>query len=128
MIMKQNIKAEDWIKGKSAEGELIIGFVEKINEENQTMTVKVIQAEQNFEIGTTVELPANSVVKLSNSSFRSQEEVLSVIDLALETNDEEWFQDLIGQFYSLKYAKSHRSKKEKFHSSQRNRLDSPYLR
>jgi hypothetical protein len=100
-IMFQTIKTGDWVKGKSSEGQLLFGYIESRHEAKELVKIRVVQTEESLIIGQTIDLPFSLITKLSDPSLKSQQEVRSMMDLALQTKDEEWFKELSGMLATL---------------------------
>ena len=92
----------DWVKGKSMNGELIVGFVEYLSplEEKVILTVAVSDNEEL--IGEAIKLPLQLVERAPVSDMKDRNLLLSLIDLALATGDKEWFDELSEELNSLK--------------------------
>ena len=91
---KSLLKAGDWIKGKSREGELIHGYVEMIDSRQEAVKVNIVECDNEEMIGTTIWLLNNRVEKLPVVTMSSEEQLLNLIDVALSTKDEQWFMEL----------------------------------
>lgn len=96
------LKTADWVKGKSWDGELIIGYVESMDSVNGTVSVKVVTSDRDETVGKTIEVGSKHLDVLPSSQVRNREQILFLIDLALETGDEAWFQELSSQLKSMK--------------------------
>jgi hypothetical protein len=90
----KNFITGDWVKAKSMEGELLIGYIEGVNEERKTARIKVVQAEQGFISGRAIETLLSTVTLLPSADNFTKETVMELIDLALLTRDEKWFNEL----------------------------------
>jgi uncharacterized protein YpiB (UPF0302 family) len=99
-IMTLNIS--DWVTGKSRNGELIIGFIDRIDSENGIVKVTVATSDNDETIAKTIPIQTKFVEKLPMSSSASEEELQFLIDLALLTEDEDWFIDLSSRLNSIR--------------------------
>ncbi|MBT2757746.1 IDEAL domain-containing protein [Mesobacillus foraminis] len=96
------LKTGDWVKGRSRDGELIIGYTESINNSDGVVAVHVVTSDNEESIGRTVQLLAKRVKKLPDSKIPNKEQISFLIDLALSTGDEEWFLELSSQLKSMR--------------------------
>ena len=96
------LKTGDWIKGKSQEGELIIGYIESLNILEGVVKVNVITSDNHEAIGKTISILSNRVKSLPVSNVINKEQLLFLIDLALSTGDEDWFIELSSKLNSIK--------------------------
>lgn len=87
------IRAGDWVSGTSPMDEKFIGYVESMNK-NGGLKVWVTQCDLESTIGTSIDAVIAKVKKLPDSSPETHEELRGLIELALMTHDEEWFQVL----------------------------------
>ncbi|MGM0845592.1 MAG: IDEAL domain-containing protein [Bacillota bacterium] len=90
----KNFFVGDWVKAKSFEGEIVIGYVEHVNELNKSLRIKAVQAEQDGVKGRSIETRVQSVSALPVYFKKSKADLLGLIDLALLTGDKEWFKEL----------------------------------
>jgi hypothetical protein len=97
-----NLKIGDWVKGKTHDGELIQGYLEDVNNIQGFAKVKVIECDNKFRRGKTIEVLDNWIEKIPESSEITEEYINMLIDLALLTKDEEWFMDLSKIYKSFK--------------------------
>ncbi|WP_409254232.1 IDEAL domain-containing protein [Bacillus sp. SCS-153A] len=84
----------EWVKAKTVDGELIIGYIEEVNEESKTAKIRAVQTEQEAIAGKTIETLIRSVSVLPSTPASTKEDLVGLIDLALQTRDEKWFQEL----------------------------------
>ncbi|HWO96633.1 MAG TPA: IDEAL domain-containing protein [Bacillus sp. (in: firmicutes)] len=99
---KYLLKAGDWVKGKSREGELIHGYVEMIDSRQGAVKVNIVECDNEDMIGTTIWLLNNRVEKLPDVRTGSEEQILNLIDVALSTKDKQWFMELSEKLKSLR--------------------------
>jgi hypothetical protein len=91
-----------WVKGKSVNGEIVLGYIENINSLSGTVKVKVVESDNEEIKGRTIEMLQRSISKLPDNPLQSEGEVLSLIDIALLTRDQEWFDELSKQYFACK--------------------------
>jgi hypothetical protein len=95
------LKSGDWIKGKSHDGELLIGYIESLDF-SEGVKVTVVKSDNNEVIGKTITILRKGVKRLPVSKVTNKEQVLFLIDLALSTGDEDWFMELSSKLNSMK--------------------------
>jgi len=103
-MMLNNISTlniSDWIKGSSQNGELIIGFIEKVDSFDGGVRVTVATSDNKETIGKTIQMSLKSVEKLPVSKLANEQELQFLIDLALSTEDEDWFIELSSKLNSI---------------------------
>ncbi|MEH7885078.1 IDEAL domain-containing protein [Bacillus sp. JJ1609] len=92
----------DWIKAKSREGELIIGYVESFDLPQETTKVTVTTSDHQELVGKTIPILNHKVKRLPNSNVKNKEQILNLIDLALTTGDEDWFLELSSKLNAIR--------------------------
>ncbi|CAI9394452.1 group-specific protein [Niallia circulans] len=95
------LKTGDWIKGKSEDGELIIGYIESQSILDGVVKVTVATSDNRETLGKTIPILSKNVRKLPLSKVVNKEEILFLIDLALSTGDEAWFIELSSKLNSI---------------------------
>ncbi|MGM0778279.1 MAG: IDEAL domain-containing protein [Bacillota bacterium] len=102
MISNHNaiLKTGDWVKGKSREGELIIGYIENLEE--GIIKAKVISSDNKTIEGKIIPLQSKQVKKMPAAKVANKEQIYYLIDLALFTGDEEWFFELTSKLNSMR--------------------------
>lgn len=96
------LKTGDWIKGKSVDGELVIGYIESLTILNEIVKVNVITSDNKATIGKTIQMRNKNVKKMPDSKVINKEQISFLIDLALSTGDEDWFNELSSQLNSMR--------------------------
>jgi len=96
------LKTGDWVKAKSREGELIIGYVDSFDLPEEMIKVTVTTSDQEELVGKTIPILNNKVKKLPNSNVKNKEQILNLIDLALATGDEDWFLELSSKLNAMR--------------------------
>nr|WP_139368129.1 IDEAL domain-containing protein [Priestia abyssalis] len=120
---KYLLKAGDWIKGKSREGELIHGYIENIDSLQEAVKVNIVECDNEDMIGTTIWLLNNRVEKLPVATMNSEQQILNLIDLALSTKDEQWFMELSEKLTSLRKTSRVEMKKNIIHPMDRKGIE-----
>ncbi|MED1204334.1 IDEAL domain-containing protein [Heyndrickxia acidicola] len=88
------LKIGDWVKGRSVEGELFQGYIEKLDFFQGHAKVKVTECDNKTTIGKSINVLDHWIKKIPAAKDKTLEQLLPLIDLALKTNDEEWFMEL----------------------------------
>lgn len=96
------LKIGDWIKAKSRDGELIIGYVDSFDVLGEMTKVTVTTSDNQEIVGQTIPILQNKVQRLPNSNVRNKEQILNLIDLALATGDEDWFLELSSKLNAMR--------------------------
>ncbi|MFC0211696.1 hypothetical protein ACFFK0_04375 [Paenibacillus chartarius] len=84
----------DWVSGKTANDEKFRGFVERIDHEAAYAAVHVLQSDHTAIVGRTVDAPFVAIEPLAAEGPRTETELRAIIDIALQTRDREWFDEL----------------------------------
>jgi uncharacterized protein YpiB (UPF0302 family) len=92
----------DWVKGTSREGELIIGYIENLDFQGTTVRAKVVTSDNREIEGLSIPLLAKDVKKLPDARIANKQQIRFLIDLALSTGDEEWFQELTEKLNAMR--------------------------
>ncbi|PFK28611.1 group-specific protein [Bacillus cereus] len=96
------LKIGDWVRGISSEGELILGYIESLDNIEDVVKVTVVKCDNKDVISKTISLLSKHVKKLPESKAINKEQILCLIDLALLTGDEEWFIELSSKLNLIK--------------------------
>jgi hypothetical protein len=96
-----NFKISDWVMATTNEDELIHGYVESIDVLQGIARVYVVASDRESAIGRMMEVSHQDVKKLPITTFDIEEQVKSLIDIALVTRDEEWFMELSGKLLAI---------------------------
>ncbi|WP_202077695.1 IDEAL domain-containing protein [Caldalkalibacillus salinus] len=94
--MNQNnvLSIGDWVSGVTGEGELVHGFIEKIESNHEVTKVRVVTSDNDKIINKTVGLKVAELKKLPPADVPNDQQWLDLIDLALQTKDKQWFETL----------------------------------
>ncbi|WP_282937777.1 hypothetical protein [Paenibacillus sp. RC67] len=95
------IKVSDWVSGTSAEDEKFIGYVESIDVYG-TVKVRVTQCDHEDAVGNIVSSSLAKLYKLTDY-VPVEEGLRSLLDLALMTRDQSWFEDLYANLRILQF-------------------------
>ena len=96
------LKTGDWVKGISMGGELVIGYVESFKIHDEIVKVNVITSDNKTTVGKTIHMLNKNVMKMPDSKVTNKEQIRFLIDVALSTGDEDWFNELSSQLNSMK--------------------------
>ncbi|WP_281862702.1 IDEAL domain-containing protein [Planomicrobium okeanokoites] len=101
---KAILKNNDWVKGISRHGEMIIGFVDSMSLEQEAVHVVVAESDNEELIGKTIPMHFNQVEVIPTATSKNAGELEFLIDLALSTGDKEWFEELSAELNEKKQA------------------------
>lgn len=96
-----SLSVGDWVGGRSSQGELIHGYVEAVNLFQGLVAVQIVASDREAAIGKAVTLSLQDVRKLPVSSADNEEQLRSLIDIALGVKDADWFFELSGKLLAL---------------------------
>lgn len=94
---KTILKTSDWVKGTSLRGEMIIGFIDSMSMVQGAVNVTVAESDNEGLVGMTVPLPIQQVECLPQITPKDTAQLEYLIDLALQTGDKEWFEELTAE-------------------------------
>ncbi|TYR74261.1 IDEAL domain-containing protein [Rossellomorea vietnamensis] len=109
----KKITVGDWVKAKSFEGEIVIGYIENVNKNGKSVRMKAVQDEQDGVKGSSIETPIQSVTPLQEFHKKTKADILELIDLALLTHDKEWFERLTADLKDFHEDRSRNSQARK---------------
>lgn len=93
-VAKQEfIRVGDWVSGTSMEDEKFIGYVEAIDVYGG-VKVRVTQCDHDEAVGELVDSLLGRMEKLADYVPVEEADLRSLLDLALMTRDQSWFDDL----------------------------------
>ncbi|RKD75262.1 IDEAL domain-containing protein [Sinobaca qinghaiensis] len=101
LTRKDTLQYGDWVKAVTNNDELIFGYVDHVNSLNETVTLVVVSSDNKTSIGRKIALIQQKVTKLEDAGLDYEAGLLNMIDLALESNDKEWFMELTTSLYEL---------------------------
>ncbi|MGM0852810.1 MAG: IDEAL domain-containing protein [Bacillota bacterium] len=96
------LKTGDWIKGESHSGELIIGYIENLDIQGETVKAKVVTSDNKTIEGKSIPLLSKRVKKIPAANVKNKGQIHYLIDLALSTGDKEWFLELTSKLNSMR--------------------------
>ncbi|SFD54438.1 IDEAL domain-containing protein [Paenibacillus catalpae] len=94
--MTVNIAVSDWVQGQTISGEFIFGYVEQVDLEQGVVKVYVVKSDNEDSAGRIALGKAHHFRKQAEWS-PDEEDIRSLIDLALAAQDQAWFMELSGQ-------------------------------
>ncbi|MEJ9303578.1 IDEAL domain-containing protein [Priestia megaterium] len=100
-LFEGNLKVGDWVKGKSRNGELIYGYIKMIDPSKKAALINVVKSDDEKMVGTTIGMMDEKIEKLPLQKTAHEEQILSLIDLALLTKDKAWFSELTAELKRL---------------------------
>ncbi|MDR6551171.1 hypothetical protein [Paenibacillus qinlingensis] len=117
-----NVAISDWVVATTSEDEMVHGYVEAIAWQHGIAFVHVIASDQDEIIGHLIEVKLSSVKALPTSGLDTEASVRSMIDIALEIKDEQWFMELTDSLLSLQSNESKTPTDKVIRGSYSNRL------
>ncbi|MCA1060521.1 IDEAL domain-containing protein [Rossellomorea aquimaris] len=96
------LKTGDWIKGTLLTGELVIGYIENLDAKGNAVKAKIVTSDNKTIEGKTIPLLNRQIKKIPDTHIKNKEQIQFLIDLALETGDEEWFIELTTKLNSMR--------------------------
>lgn len=99
---KTILKTTDWVKGTFINGEIIIGFIDSMNMVQGAVNVTVAESDNTAIIGKTVPMDVKKVQILPQMAPKDPAQLEYLIDLALQTGDKEWFEELTEELNAKK--------------------------
>ncbi|MFJ7726816.1 IDEAL domain-containing protein [Neobacillus sp. NPDC097160] len=114
--MANNYRFEngDWVQGRSRDGELIHGYVETVDSIQEIVKVKVIESDNEEAISKSMWILNKRAEKLPELPVNNESQLLSLIDLALLSKDEQWFIELSTQLAAIKKKSKVNNKKSEY--------------
>jgi uncharacterized protein YpiB (UPF0302 family) len=98
MADKYRFENGDWVQGRSRDGELIHGYVETVDSSQGMVKVNVVESDNEKAIGKSIWILNKRTEKLPDLTVSNESHLLTLIDLALLTKDEQWFMELSAKF------------------------------
>ncbi|NQX70292.1 IDEAL domain-containing protein [Paenibacillus alba] len=117
-----NFTISDWVMAATNEDELIHGYVESIDTQQGVARIYVIASDHDAAIGKVKEVVHHDVKKLPIAAFDIEEQVKSLIDVALAARDKEWFMELFEDLIHIKHNVSKRDEHLLVPTTYHNRL------
>lgn len=101
MGTKNKFQIGDWVKLRSSKGERIHGYVEKETENDDKMQLRVVASDNQLLSGQSIQVQSAKVEKEQAFEHFTKGELEQLIDLALLTKDQAWFDSLIKDYQLL---------------------------
>lgn len=111
-----NYQISDWVTATTNQDEMLHGYVESMDVLGGLTRIYVIASDRESTIGKVMEVSNQDVKKLPAISLDIEEQVRSLIDVALAVRDEMWFLELSGKLLTIQQNESKRSGRELFPS------------
>ncbi|HWO53478.1 MAG TPA: hypothetical protein VNM49_03675 [Paenibacillus cookii] len=112
----------DWVQGKTVDGEFIHGYIETLDAQQEIVRVRVVQSDHEEAVGKTVAVRSSWLKQLPAAPLTDRQNLESLIDLALSTWDEAWFDELTGLLEGLSSEEERGKQRARLQGSFRNRL------
>lgn len=93
-IKRDKVNVGDWVRGFAKNGALIQGYMENIDPIDPLFKIRVIDSDDKDLIGYTLNMDDSLMEKMQPTSTLTEPQLHYLIDIALETNDKEWFLEL----------------------------------
>ncbi|NOV04623.1 IDEAL domain-containing protein [Paenibacillus planticolens] len=106
-----NYQISDWVTATTNQDEMLHGYVESMDVLGGLTRIYVIASDRESAIGKVMEVSNQDVRKLPVSSLDIEEQVKSLIDVALAVRDEMWFLELTGKLLAIQQSESRRSER-----------------
>ncbi|WP_168929072.1 hypothetical protein [Paenibacillus dokdonensis] len=113
----------DWVQGKTVEGEFVHGYIETVGTQQEIVRVRIVQSDNTRAVGRSIALRGSWLKQLPVNPLGDKKNLESLIDLALSTSDEAWFNELTDRMNTLKNEKG-KTKEFRINGSRINRLGS----
>ncbi|WP_172255230.1 IDEAL domain-containing protein [Saccharibacillus deserti] len=90
----------DWIQAYTDDGALVHGYLIASSAPIQTALLQVTHSDNKELMGKEIAVSDRGMKKLSENPRKSEQEIHSLIDLALQVRDEAWFMELTNELRS----------------------------
>jgi predicted RNA-binding protein with RPS1 domain len=100
--------------GEVQRWELIHGYVETIDSIQGIVKVNVVESDNEKAIGKSIWILNKSAEKLPDVTVSNESQLLSLIDLALLSKDEQWFMELSTKLAAIKKISKVNNKKSEY--------------
>lgn len=97
----EQYKIGDWVKLHSSKGEQIHGYIEKMPENKNLIQLRVVESDNEWLSGHSIQVETKKIKLEKNEIAYSIGELEQLIDLALSTKDEAWFDSLVLKYKLL---------------------------
>ncbi|MFB1049424.1 IDEAL domain-containing protein [Paraliobacillus sp. JSM ZJ581] len=99
------IQIGDWVRAKSSKGILMHGFVEKTEFNHNVVQIHVVACDNKMLTGQSIQINPSKVNRLTSDFAKTENQLYILINMALETRDEDWFHELVSQWNKIKKRK-----------------------
>ena len=101
MERKEPFKAGHWIEGETWDKQRIYGYVVKVGQPEDILKVYVVHSANEELKGRMIHVLSKSIQKVSEQT-PAEAAIEQLVDLALLTKDQEWFEQLSAQLHKLR--------------------------
>ncbi|CAM3364956.1 MULTISPECIES: IDEAL domain-containing protein [Saccharibacillus] len=116
----------DWIQAYTDDGALVHGYLIAASAPIQTALLQVTHSDNKELMGKEIAVSDRGMKKLSENPRKSEQEIRSLIDLALQIRDEAWFTELTNELRTGPRRARRKDDGQQFRTV--NRLGSPDIR
>ncbi len=95
-------EVSDWVQGKTVDGEFIHGYIETVDAQKGIARVRVVQSDNEEAVGRVIGVRESWLRSLPVNPLADKNNVESLIDIALATYDEAWFNELTDRLNGTK--------------------------
>lgn len=92
----------EWVQGETWDKQRIYGYIIKIEDPEDIMKVYIVDSVNKELIGRMIHVLSKSIEKVPDTVVTEEAALEQLIDIALLTKDEEWFERLIAQLKDVK--------------------------
>ncbi|MFC5470615.1 hypothetical protein ACFPPD_18130 [Cohnella suwonensis] len=89
-----NFEVSDWVQAKTRNGEFVHGFIESFDDSRQVAKLFVVRSDNELSVGQSTTALVHWLRKLPTLSMDEPVLIRNLIDIALATRDETWFEEL----------------------------------
>jgi hypothetical protein len=119
------VEISDWVQAKTKDGELIHGFVDAVDESQRMANVIVVRSDNEDSVGKPIAVREHWLRKLPDYVMEDAGSIQSLIDIALLTKDEQWFNELTDKLQSVQQNVNKGATNVVAFPSSMNRIDYP---
>lgn len=99
--MTSFLQIGDWVSGTSIEDERVFGYIEEIHDDAGLVAVRVMKSDRPEAVGQKLRSRKQRVKKLPAHVPTTEGELMNLIDLALATHDQKWFEELVNKLQQV---------------------------
>ncbi|BBI32162.1 hypothetical protein [Cohnella abietis] len=119
------VEVSDWVQATTKNGEFIHGFVDAVDEQQGIANIFVVNSDNEESVGKPVAVRERLLRKLPAYVFEDTDAIQSLIDIALSTKDEQWFNELSEKWKDLQQSRSKEESRPAVYPSSTNRINYP---